>query len=417
MEEHPVTATATPSIPVPEAPTDHYTIVSADCHAGGNHEQYRAYLEAEWVDEFDAWRGKYSNPFRDLQDDGRSRNWDDERRISDLEQDGIVGEVTFPNTVPPFFPTGVVIARPPQDAEDYRRRWAGLRAHNRWMADFVARNPKRRAGIGQIFLDDLDVAIAEVEWIAEHDLRGGVLIPGIPDDADAPPYYSDHYDRLWAVCQDLDLPVNHHTGGSGMPDYGKHPSSTVQWMIETPWFAHRPFWQLVMSGVFDRFPRLRLVLTEQGCDWIPPLLKQLDGIHLQMQSGRIGEMNLKNDQTLPLPPSQYFEQNVWVGVSFPAPREAQSMKKLGLHKVMWGADYPHNEGTSPFSRESLRRTFHDWEPADLQTVLGGTIADVYGFDLPALAPIAAEVGPTVEELHTPLEGIPKGAFSPAFWRP
>lgn len=411
-----MTATATPPIPAPEAPTDHYTIVSADCHAGGNHEQYRSYLEAEWLDEFDAWRGKYSNPFRDLQDDGRSRNWDDERRISDLAKDGIVGEVTFPNTVPPFFPTGVVIARPPQDAEDYRRRWAGLRAHNRWMADFVARHPKRRAGIGQIFLDDLDVAIAEVQWIAEHDLRGGVLIPGIPDDAGAPPYYSDHYDRLWAVCQDLDVPINHHTGGSGMPDYGKHPSSTVQWMIETPWFAHRPFWQLVMSGVFDRFPRLRLVLTEQGCDWIPPLLNQLDGIHMQMQSGRIGEMNLKNDQLLPLPPSQYFEQNVWVGVSFPAPREGQAMKKLGLHKVMWGADYPHNEGTSPFSRQSLRRTFHDWDPADLQTVLGGTIADVYGFDLPALAPIAAECGPTVEEIRTPLESIPKGAFSPAFWR-
>ena len=411
-----MTATATPRIPAPQAPTDRYVIVSADCHAGGNHEQYREYLEQEWLDEFDAWRGQYKNPFRDLQDDGRSRNWDDERRISDLEKDGIVGEVTFPNTVPPFFPTGVVIARPPADAEDYRRRWAGLRAHNRWMADFVARAPERRAGIGQIFLDDLDVAIKEVEFIAEHGLRGGVLIPGIPDDSDLPPYYSDHYDRLWAVCQDLDVPINHHTGGSGMPDYGKHPSSTVQWMIETPWFAHRPFWQLVMSGVFERFPRLRLVLTEQGCDWLPPLLKQLDGIHMQMQSGRIGEMNLKNDQVLPLRPSEYFERNVWVGVSFPAPREAQAMKKLGLHKVMWGSDYPHNEGTTPFSRESLRRTFHDWDPADLQTVLGGTIADVYGFDLPKLAPIAAQCGPTVEEIRQPLDAIPKGAFSPAFWR-
>ena len=85
---------------------DRYTIISSDCHAGGNHAQYREYLDPAWIDEFDAWRGRYKNPFRDLQDDGRSRNWDDERRIREMDADGIVGEVVFPNTVPPFFPTG-----------------------------------------------------------------------------------------------------------------------------------------------------------------------------------------------------------------------------------------------------------------------------------------------------------------------
>ena len=64
---------------------DRYTIISSDCHAGGNHAQYREYLDADLRDTFDAWRGKYSNPFRDLQDDGRSRNWDDERRNGDLD--------------------------------------------------------------------------------------------------------------------------------------------------------------------------------------------------------------------------------------------------------------------------------------------------------------------------------------------
>jgi predicted TIM-barrel fold metal-dependent hydrolase len=318
--------------------------------------------------------------------------------------------------VPPFFPTGAVIARAPQDAEDYRRRWAGLRAHNRWLADWCSRHPDRRAGIGQIFLDDVDGAIAEVEWIHDHGLRGGVLIPGIPDDADIPPYYSDHYDRLWAVCEERGVVIGHHTTGTGLPDYGKHPSSTIQWMIETSWYAHRPLWQLLMSGVFERFPNLKLVLTEQGCDWIPPLMMQLDAFHMQMQSGRIGEMNLKNDQVLPLTPTEYFERNVWVGVSFPGVRDTKALRKLGLHKVMWGSDYPHNEGTSPFSRESLRRTFHDWSPEDLRQILSGTAADVYGFDLAKLDPIGAQVGPTVEEVATPLEKIPKGAFSPAFYR-
>ena len=172
-----------------------------------------------------------------------------------------------------------------------------------------------------------------------------------------------------------------------------------------------------MSGTFDRFPNLKLVLTEQGCDWIPPLLMQLDAFHMQMKSGRIGEMNLKNDAVLPLTPTEYFERNVWVGVSFPGVREAKALRRLGLHKVMWGSDYPHNEGTGPFSRQSLQRTFHDWTPEDLRQVLSGTAAEVYGFDLDALDPIAANgVGPTVGEVATPLETIPKGAFSPAFYR-
>ena len=86
------------------ATEDRYTIISSDCHAGANHKTYREYLESSWHDEFDAWRGKYRNPFRDLQDDGRSRNWDNDRRISEQHTDGVVAEITFPNTVPPFFP-------------------------------------------------------------------------------------------------------------------------------------------------------------------------------------------------------------------------------------------------------------------------------------------------------------------------
>ena len=122
---------------------DPYTIISADCHAGGSHEMYREFLDPKYRDDFDAWRDRYKNPFRDLQDGGRIRNWDDERRNGDLEADGIVAEVVFPNTVPPFFPNFVLFARPPRP-EEFEHRLAGIRAHNRWMADWCARFPERR---------------------------------------------------------------------------------------------------------------------------------------------------------------------------------------------------------------------------------------------------------------------------------
>ena len=87
----------------------------------------------------------------------------------------------FPNTVPPFFPSFILFARPPKP-DEYEHRLAGIRAHNRWMADWCARFPERRAGIGQIFLNDVDDAIEDVHWIKEHGLRGGVLISAIPPD-------------------------------------------------------------------------------------------------------------------------------------------------------------------------------------------------------------------------------------------
>src|SRR5713226_3311770 len=229
-------------------------------------EQYREYLDPAFLDEFDEWRQRYSNPFRDLQADGRTRNWDSARRVDELAADGVVGEVLFPNTVPPFFPTGAVIARPP-GAKNYARRHAGIRAHNRWLADFCAEAPGRRAGIGQIFLNDMDDTVADVRAIKELDLRGGVLLPGRPDDSEVPPLYDPAYEPLWSVCEELDVPVTHHSG-QGSPDYGKTGPAGVMWLVETQWFSHRPLWQLIMGGVFERHPTLRFVVTESGCSWI-----------------------------------------------------------------------------------------------------------------------------------------------------
>jgi predicted TIM-barrel fold metal-dependent hydrolase len=387
-------------------PEDHYTIISADCHAGGNHQMYREYLDPAYLEDFDAWRGKYKNPYRDLQDGRRLRNWDNERRISDLEREGIVAEVIFPNTVPPFFPSFVLFARPPRP-EEYEHRLAGIRAHNRWLADWCAEYPERRAGIGQIFLNDVDDAIDDVKWIKEHGLRGGVLITAIPPDVDyVKPLYDPIYDRLWKVCEDLDVPVNAH-GGTGLPNYGKYPVANLLYITEVSFYSQRPFVQLLLSGVFERFPKLTFVMTEQGCAWIPPTLQRLDAVIDQIRkTGRTGELAYSDEHKLPRLASEYFAQNCYVGVSQPGPADAAARYEIGLDHFLWGSDYPHDEGTAPYTREHLRQLFHDTDPVELQQLLAGNSARVYGFDLDALAPIAAEVGPTVAELGTPLDTLP-----------
>jgi predicted TIM-barrel fold metal-dependent hydrolase len=398
---------------MPVGTDDRYLVISADCHAGGSIDAYAEYLDPGLRDDFAAWRGAYKNPFRDLQGDGRTRNWDSERRFADLEADGQVAEVVFPNTVPPFFPTGMLVARPPT-AADLEQRWAGLRAHNRWLADWCAEHPERRAGVAVVFLNDVDAAVAEARWAHEHGLRGGIMIPAVPDDTDIEPLYSRAYDPLWRTCEELGIIVNSHAG-SGHPDYGDHVASQFMWAVETDWFAHRVLWQVVMSGVFERFPELRFVMTEQGCSWVPQTLARLDGMHMAAASGRMGELRMDPEANLSMLPSEYFRRNVWVGVSFAGRRDAAAMQKLGLDRMMWGSDYPHHEGSTPFSKDLMRRAFHDWSSDDLDQVLTRTTADLYGFDVAALTDVAERVGPTVAELQVPLEGVPKGATSPGFY--
>jgi predicted TIM-barrel fold metal-dependent hydrolase len=393
-----------------EQPTgrDHYTLVSSDTHAGGSHAQYREFLDARFHEDFDAWRGRYKNPFKDLGDNRRLRNWDDDMRNSQQDCDGVVGEVIFPNTVPPFFPSFVLFARPPKP-DEYTRRRAGIQAHNRWLEDFCSRFPERRAGIGQIFLNDIDDAIEDAKWVREHNLRGGILLPTIPPDVDwIKPLNHPDYDRLWAVCQDLELPINCH-GGTGAPAYAPLPSSAVIMLAEVAQYSRRPLLFLMLSGVFERFPRLKFVMTEQGCAWLPPLLAQLDGTLASIRTnGAVGELRFKPEHILPKSATEYFRQNVWLGISFPKIADvAAARKTLGRDKVMWGSDFPHDEGTYPFTTLSLRQIFHDWPEEDLRKVLAENAAAMYGFDLGVLAGPASRLGPTVAEVSQPLTELPE----------
>ena len=364
---------------------DHYTIITADSHAGGSHAQYREYLDPAFRDDFDAWRGRYKNPFKDLKDDRRTRNWDPELRDREQFGDGVVGEVIFPNTVPPFFPSFVLFAQPP-DADSYQHRLAGIRAHNRWLVDFCADAPERRAGIGQIFTNDLDDAIADAHWIKDHGLRGGVLLPNVaPDVKWVKPLYDREYDKLFAVLEELELPVNLH-GGTGAPDYGKYEISQLLYITEVGFYSQRPLAQLLLSGVFERFPRLKVVITETGASWIPGLLSQLDKTMSKIRdTGQTGEIRYTGDIITPMLPSEYFARNVYVGVSQPKPPDAAVIEQMGHGHFMWGSDYPHDEGTFPFTREHLRQIFHDKTESVMRDLLGHNAAALYGFDLAKLA--------------------------------
>ena len=209
------------------------------------------------------------------------------------------------------------------------------------------------------------------------------------------------------------MSITHHAGGSGIPNYGKHDAAITMFVLEAPFFANRALWHLIMSGVFDRFPGLQFVMTEQGASWVPEALERMDNIHNSMVRGRIGEIGMPASGALPHKPSDYFRRNCFLGSSFPSPKQAASFREIGIDKCMWGSDYPHNEATSPYSIESIRHSFVGWNESDLRKVLAENAAGVYHIDLDALQPIADRIGPTVAEIATPLDVVPDHQ-SPAF---
>jgi predicted TIM-barrel fold metal-dependent hydrolase len=374
-------------------------IVSADGHAGAQLLEYKAYLAQEWHEEFDAWAAGFDNPFADLEGNMGSRNWDSQLRLAEQESDGVVAEVVFPNTVPPFFPTAAFVAPAPTRL-DYERRWAGLQAHNRWLVDFCNDVPGRRAGMAQLMFNDVDNAVAEVTRIKEAGLFGGVLLPGIPPGSEIEPIWHPKYDPIWQVCEDLGVVLNHH-GGGGSPGFDlNEPLAKLMFMTEIHFFANRNIWALAWSGVFERHPGLRFAITEQGFDDVLDGMRTHDGFYAMLTgdsqaTNAVGARQLMDGyiQNFTRPPSDYIKRNSWFGASFMTCAEVARRDEIGKDRMMWGSDYPHYEGTYPHSVDLIAQAVKGLDRPEVEKLLHGNAIDLYGFDKDVRAAAAARVGP------------------------
>lgn len=408
----------------------HYVVISSDNHAGANLLGYKPYLEKKWHDEFEAWAAEYENPW-DFMDPRLDRddvdanqieiltgaaswhsplNWDSDRRLRHMEADGVVGEVIFPNTAPPFMPGSVLSGRSPTSRPEYERRWAGLQAHNRWLVDFCGEVPGRRAGIAQIMLYDVEDAVTEVRRVKTDGLTGGVLLPMDGPLSNSTPLYVDDLEPLWQTCAELDMPLHKHA--SAPPEQPgadrSGPGVIAVGFAERQFFNHRALAQLVFSGVPERHPTIKIVFSESGAGWIPGHLTILDNLYVNGRGGN-GLLSFLAPamSALSLKPSEYFERNFFVGASLFLPSEAQRRHEIGVDKIMWGVDYPHSEGTFPFSREAMSCTFADIDPVEVDLMLGRTAAKIFNFDYSYLQSVADKCGPTVAEVRTRPASMPR----------
>ena len=304
-------------------------------------------------------------------------------RIQELDTDGTAGEVIFPQMAP--FGAGLMQYRHDVTPE---HNLAGCQAYNRWLAEFCKTNPSRMSGVALINVDDIDVTVQEIRAAKEMGLWGGVLLPS--STGTHPFYHHPRYEPLWAVCEELEMPIQSHSGWS--PDYGDVPAATAMFISEVDMWAQRPFTALLWSGAFERHPNLKYILTEAGCGWMVEKLRVLEF--------KANDPIFKHfTKDLSLSPTGYFERQCYIGASFMPRHEAHFRHELGVDKFMWGSDYPHLEGTWPHTMKALNETFGDFPEDEIRAILGLNAARVYGFDVGELQPVADEIGPSIEAIR------------------
>jgi predicted TIM-barrel fold metal-dependent hydrolase len=410
-------------VDVSDAP---YVIVSSDTHAGLRPEQYRDWLDPRFLPQFDEWvaerhhhrrlveevNGEYVERWERENADGLQGAFDPEVRDRVLDADGVAGEIIFADgdsvtgqESPPF---GAGLAA--GQITDPELAFAGARAHNRWLVEFCATNPTRRAGVALVpVIHDIDRAVAEVEDLAGKPGIKGVMVPTMWHDK--PSYGHASYTPFWQACAEAGLVVHTHSGEGDWPSYN---DNIAQFILEVPFWTHRILWQLLLSGTFDRIPKLRYAVVECGSYWLGDLLWKADTNF--GASGKVKKLNSRTKGLISRLPSEYVGENVFIGASTMSTEEIRRRHLNGIDALMWGTDYPHPEGSWPHTGERLGSDFREVSIEDTRLLLGLNAVRCYDLDLPGLTDIAESVGPTPSSLgQDPDLRTPDDAIRTARW--
>jgi predicted TIM-barrel fold metal-dependent hydrolase len=394
---------------------DRYLVISSDTHAGPPSEAYRDYVDPQYREAFDldletklALRSiileaasEEQEKFREdweeeTGDGGKLASYDPTTRDAELDREGIAGEVIFPDADVLGGGASAPFSAGLQSSGelDGELVMAGARAHNRWLAELCSASPERRCGVATVpILHDIDGAVAEIGRIADAGLRS-MMIPTLW--GDKPAYHDPVYEPVWSAAEANGIVINVHSGGASK-DILPGPGMVPIYATEAWWWAARPLWVMLWSGVFDRHPDLKLAITEDGAWWLADIVERMDekwvGGHNTRKFGNLFRESIQRK------PSEYLGTNVFLGASTPSRYEVATRDRVGVRTLLWGNDFPHPEGTWPHTRESIHDVFHDVPVDETAQMLGLTSAEVYRFDVDKLASTVERIGPTHEEVH------------------
>lgn len=281
--------------------------------------------------------------------------WDASERTAILDKYGIDAQLVFSTFAPGQFLS-----------DDPELLYGGVRAHTRALADFCAQDPRLLAA-PLIPFTDVDRAVVELDAALELGCGAVLVASTAPSTTMAPSHPA--IDAIWARLQDADVPFVTHVGTGGKlvptgfrengrplpPDFlGGGENVRSKDYINLGYWPENYLSCLALDGVFERFPGLRGASIEQGAEWLPSMLKKLDGA---MQFART-EPDLA---ALPLKASDYIRRQVKF-TPFAKDDVGWIIDNVGPDLLMFSTDFPHPEGTrDPIGRfeAHLSRFDHD----------------------------------------------------------
>lgn len=258
--------------------------------------------------------------------EGRPGGFDPHARISDMDAEGIDAAFLYPSL-------GLFLGA----IDDPEFAAAVCNAYNRWLADYCKPYPERLFGVAMLPLQSIELAVREMRFAATQlNFRAGFVRPN--------PYngrvlHSPEYDQLWREAEEMGFAIGVHSGAeSGQPTLAMdrfESSRAVRHCVAHTFEMMAAATSMIMCGVCDRFPRLRVAFLEAGGGWIAGLLDRMD-----RHFDDIG----MNDTGLRTRPSEIFRRQCFISFE-PVEKSLTVLADyIGSTNILWATDYPHFDG-------------------------------------------------------------------------
>ncbi len=283
----------------------------------------------------------------------RTGCYDIDDRIKDMNANGVLGSLNFPS-FPRF--CGQLFA----ETKDKDQAAAMVRAYNDWHIDeWAGTHPGRIIPLAIPMLWDPQSAAAEVRRAAAKGCHA-VSFSSSPYDLGLPSLYSDHWDPFWQACVDEGTVVCMHLGSNSRPPMTS-PDAPIELVYTlSPISLFSAGADLLWSGVFRKFPTLRVALSEGGIGWLPYFLERVDYIHRHTRYWTGTDLGGRL-------PSEIFSEHVIlcfiddaVGI--------ENRHHLNLDNITWECDYPHSDSTWPEAPEVLMASLGGVPDAEIDKI-------------------------------------------------
>ncbi len=281
-------------------------------------------------------------------------------RIQDQARDGVLAEVIYPNTSLFLY-----------NSRDPEYQLAVAQAYNDWAIELFGAERHRFAPVAIVPVEDVVEAVKEVERAAKL----GFKAVKIPITMTRRPYNRPEYEPLWAACAANGIILSLHAFSNAEDTYPEDWGEEVgvggalAHMAMSMADGQNPVALLISSGALQRHPDLKVVIVECGAGWLAWLLYVLDE--------QIKKKHMWVKPKLDLLPSEYFARQGFVTFS-DDPVALRNLPFTGAQSLLWGSDYPHDEGTFPHSRAVVDRIFQGVAESDKRKIVHDNAARLYG---------------------------------------